>query len=287
MLVSFMFTFAFVIIPSDFKKIIFSFFFLEGGPAANKITTAILLMITRDKHPLLLVENEGFRLLNYLLKPYYLIPSRRTSTRYLETRYNQVREQFVTKLYETLSYCLTCDIWTDITNQSYLGVSIACLLNDLSLLRRNLGVLLLHDSHTGENITVAQNQVTEKFNLQKHKTIAVVSDSAPNMKKGISDSVGTNKSVPCTVYILSHIVPEAFKKVADAGAIIKKVRAVLTAVRRSVDASDYLEYLQNQDGKKEADCSTFKRDIEIQGNSTFYMRERFISLEKYSNPVLK
>lgn len=102
-----------------YKKI-----FSDGGQIADKITLSIMYMISVDKLPLSTVQSRGFKILMKTVAPLYSIPSRKTLTNLLETRYNIMKEQFKEKIKKALSYTLTCDNWTDCTNQSYLGVTI-------------------------------------------------------------------------------------------------------------------------------------------------------------------
>jgi len=68
----------------------------------------------------------------------------------METRYEIMKEQFRKKIKEVSSYTLTYDNWTDVTNQSYLGVTIHYLDADCEMKNGCLGVLPLDKNHTSD-----------------------------------------------------------------------------------------------------------------------------------------
>lgn len=260
--------------------------FPEGGQIADRITLSILYMIAVDKLPLSTVEAKGFKMLMKTTAPLYNIPSRKTITHMMETKYEVMKEQFREKIKEVSSYTLTCDNWTDVTNQSYLGITIYYLGSDCKMKNGCLGVLPLDKNHTSDYLHDSLMRVMEDFHVDSNKIMAVVSDSAANIKSAVNKLVGNNKQLACFAHILSHLVPNALQSIKPAMEIINKVKKIVTLTRHSVVASDELKRLQKRDGKTDRTVLKFIQDVETRWNSTYYMLERFLTLEEYVYPVM-
>jgi len=104
-------------------------------------------MIAKDKEPLSIVEREGFNFFMKVMAPLYHIPDRKTLTKLLDNRYIKAKERYKITLKKALSYTLTCDNWTDCTFQSYLGVTIHYLSEELEMKSGFLGLSAARKSH--------------------------------------------------------------------------------------------------------------------------------------------
>ena len=255
--------------------------FKEGGQTADRITLSIMYMIAIDKLPLSTVEAKGFKMLMKTTAPLYKIPSRKTVTIMIEARYEMMKKQFREKVKELSSYTLTCDNWTDVTNQSYLGVTIHYLGADCEMKNGHLGVLPLDKNHTSDYLHDSLLKVMEDFHVDSNKVKAVVSDSAANIRSAVIKLVGSNRQLPCFAHILSHLVPNALQSIQSAIEIITKVKKIVKLIRHSIVASDELRRLQKRDGKTDGTVLKFIQDVETRWNTTYYMLERFLALEEY------
>ncbi|XP_036142944.1 zinc finger BED domain-containing protein 4-like [Monomorium pharaonis] len=260
--------------------------FMDSGCKSDRITNTILYMLAVDKMPLSAVENKGFKKLMKTIVPLYKVPSRRTVTRLLEDRYKTLKNNFIAKIDGAICYSLTCDNWTDITNQSYLGVTIHYLTDELKMKSGCIGVFPLYKNHTAEYLAKSLNTIIKEFKLNCSKITAIITDSAANIKLAIEKTVGKYKHLACFAHILSHLVPDALTSMSDAQEIIHKVKKIVTTVRKSIVASDELKNLQLRDGKTEGTVLRFIRDVPTRWNSTLYMLDRFLELEKYVYPVI-
>lgn len=149
-------------------------------------------MIAVDNCPLSIVENKGFKALIKTTSPHYNIPSRKTITRELEVKYYEMKNAFRDNIIAGTNHVLTCDIWTDIGNQSYLGITDHYL---TGLERRNgcLGVFPLSERHTADYISQSLQDCLQSFNIETSDITAIVTDCGANMKKAAIDTFGASK----------------------------------------------------------------------------------------------
>lgn len=259
---------------------------IDKGAATQKVTNAILYMIAKTNLPLSIVENEGFRYLMKTAVPLYTIPSRRTITRLMNEKYDVLKNRFKSNLKQDVSYTLTCDIWTDVSNQSYLGVTLHYLKEEIVLTNATVGVFPLNTNHTADYISNTLLSILDSFNIDSNRIVAVVSDSASNMTGAVSDAFGSRKHLPCFAHALSHLVPDAMKVLPRVEDIIAKVKSIVTLTKRSVVASDELKKLQKRDGKTDGTVLMFKQEVPTRWNSKLYMIERFLVLRDYVYPIL-
>jgi len=244
-------------------------------------------MIAVDNASLSIVENDGFKLLMKTAVPLYNLPSRKTITRLMAIKYEMLKKNVKVHLKEVMSYTITCDNWTDISNQSYIGITIHYAMPNGVLKNRCLAVEPLHESHTAAYLSEILLSVLDSFELNPENATAIVSDNAANIKKAVYDSFHRVKHLSCFAHVLSHLVPDvmASNSMTNVRDTITKVRNIVTLVKRSVVASDELKRLQVRDGKTASTALKFIQDVPTRWNSTLYMLERFLILEEYVYPV--
>lgn len=93
---------------------------------ACNINNVIMYMIAKDHLPLSIVDNEEFQQLMKTVVPLYAVLSRKTITKLLDSKYEVLKGKFIKNIQKALSFTLTCDIWTDVSNKNYLDVTCAC-----------------------------------------------------------------------------------------------------------------------------------------------------------------
>ncbi|KAG5339161.1 ZBED1 protein, partial [Acromyrmex charruanus] len=157
-------------------------------------------------------ENDGFNLLMKTVSLLYNLPSRKTITKMIKTRYDVLK-----------------DIWTDISNQSYLGITMHYQSMDLTMKSVCVGVFPLDAHHTAEYIV--------DFLLKK--AISLI-----NKQKGV-------KQIGCFAHTMSHLISDALHTIPVTKNIIAKVKTIVGLARRNVVASDELKRLQICDDKSE------------------------------------
>lgn len=261
------------------------FVFVDGGITACYVTNLISFMIVKDNCPLSTVENVGFKQLMKGLAPLYEVPSRKTITSLLDAKYKVLKNKFINDIKHVSSFTLTCDIWTDISNKSYLGIRIHYLKSDITFAKSIIGVVLLEENHAAQYINDMLLATLDDFKIDRSKITAIVTDSAPNMINAVNYTFN-NKHIPYMAHVLAHLVPDSLKKTSFVQEVITKVKNIVTLVRKSIVATDELARLQKRDGKTEGTILKLKMDVPTRWNSTFYMIERFLLLRAYIYPVI-
>lgn len=249
-------------------------------------------MMAVDQLPFSTVDKRGFRYFMKTVAPLYDLRGRKTFTSLMDSRYLTLKENLILKLDAAICFSITCDNWTDIKSQSYLGVTGHFLMPDLTIINANIGVFPLDERHTAEYLKESLQNVFDEFKSKKSKLMCVTADDAANIKRALQDFAGPGKQLGCYAHILSHLVPDALKfddpEMKKLLEIIGRVRSIVSFVKRSICASDELKRLQMiLDGKADGDCLHFKKDMEVRWNSTLFMIERYLELEKHVGPVLR
>lgn len=253
-------------------------------------------MLAKTCSPTSFVENDGFLTLMKTIPPLYSVPSRKTISTMQQNKYNVIKKSVMARLKSVNSYCLTADNWTDISNQSYLGVTFHYVFNDLEMKSQCLGVMPLYDRHNSKLLAEQIMTVLESFEIDPKNLTAIITDKAANIRKAVLDIFGESRRLPCAAHSLPHLVPDALNKCAEdekalqefssAGekppqidSVILKVKTIVKLVRHSVVASDKLKKLQENDGKN---VLKLIMEVPTRWNSTYSMIERFILLEEYA-----
>ncbi|XP_066602495.1 E3 SUMO-protein ligase ZBED1-like, partial [Prorops nasuta] len=270
-------------ITSAFEKINS---FSKGGSTTETITNKIMYMILVDYCPINIVEKKGFRSLMKSVVPLYKVPSRKTITNLLDFTYEQKKERFIDNMSEVMNITLTCDIWSDISNKSYLSLTIHYL--DTTKNEMKNGTLCaspLEESHTSDYLVEIIKANLDSFKICHERINTIITDNGANIKKAAILLFGPQKHLSCIAHLFSHIVPDALKEIPSLQNIIAKVKAIVTLTKRSTSVSDELIRLQVRDGKTEDTALKFKQDVPTRWNSTYYMLERFLILKDYVYPI--
>ncbi|GAB1865890.1 Zinc finger BED domain-containing protein 1-like [Camponotus japonicus] len=186
--------------------------FESGGSSATKITNAMLFMIAADNCLLSTVENKGFRVLMKITAPLYKVLNRKSITKEIELKYHEMKNVFRKNLAAGTTHTLTCDIWTDTSNQSYLGITDHYLTTELEIKNGCLGVLPLSERHTADYILRNLRDCLQSFGIETSHVTTIITDCGANIKKAVIDTFDASKHIPCfAVFVLSHVVPSIMK----------------------------------------------------------------------------
>ncbi|XP_015120597.1 uncharacterized protein LOC107043565 [Diachasma alloeum] len=189
------------------------------------------------------MERQGFQQFVKVTSPHYTPPSRRTLTRLLDHRYDHAKQSYCPTLQKAICYTLTCDNWIDCTFQSYLGVTINYLTEDLKLENACLGVFPLDKNHTAQYLSDCFESVIADFGLDKNKIMAITSDGAANIRSAVQKIVSPDRQIWCFTHFISYIVPKVLKAMEQLTELIDTVRQFVVPFKQSVVAADELRKL--------------------------------------------
>ncbi|CAG8853991.1 18318_t:CDS:2, partial [Gigaspora margarita] len=136
---------------------------------------------TLDKFlPFSIVNNPYFILMLNTLDARYLIPCRQTIRTEILNKYDHMRKIILEELEKPKKVSITCDIWSSITMQSYLGVTVHFINSEWQLQHFLLDLLPLNRQHTAVNIQQAIMQVLDHAKIT-NKLLGITTDNAQSM----------------------------------------------------------------------------------------------------------
>ena len=145
---------------------------------AKHITKLICNVIVGDLRPVNLVEGNHFQKLIKELAAGYELPSGTTFTRRIEDSYLECKQKIINRLKVFKNISLTTDMWTNINNESFLGITAHSIdATTFSLHSYVLATKQVMDSHTGDNLVTWIEQILEDFEVSPYQVDAVVSDN--------------------------------------------------------------------------------------------------------------
>ncbi|KAL1246589.1 hypothetical protein QQF64_034552 [Cirrhinus molitorella] len=175
----------------------------SGEGRKKELDDALVTMIVKDLQPFSIVEDEGFQELVKKLDPTYVLPSRKTVKLMVRQKYQEEKQKAMEHLKNIPSVCLTADMWTSLTMESYLGVTCHYTDSSTELGSVVLGVSKFPKQHTADNIKEALSDVISDWGLTG-SVAAMVTDYAANIVSGIQ-KLGLHH-LPCFAHTINLIV---------------------------------------------------------------------------------
>lgn len=204
-------------------------------------------------------------------------------TKQLDEKFENVKLFLKTKLNQIEWMSLTSDIWTDVLNtKSYICLT-AHYVKDLSMESIIFAVKPLEIDHTSENIKMIIEDILLDWNLNKEKIVCTVTDGAASIVKAFHDMFGKNKHLHCFAHLLNLMVSDSFANSNAVADIISEIKGIVTFFKQSVKAADRL---RNEQVKAEVPILKLKQEVKTRWNSTYYMLERFLTLNRFIVMVL-
>ena len=188
------------------------------------IEEELALWLCNSLRPFSLVEDEGF--LKVLEKVqscvgFYKPSSRRTMTETIQKMAATKRYQLKQEVVKDVDYyCITTDIWTSMTQDAYLAVTLHYINQDFKLEERTLETISFPGKHSGLHISTKLREILFTFNLPLEKCSMVVRDNGSNVKlatKNLFSSTGAlletmkTRSMGCFAHTLHLILCMALR----------------------------------------------------------------------------
>ena len=248
--------------------------FHKDDPRNKELTNALLLYIAGDLCPLSVVESPYFRNLMKKAEPRFKVPSRKhLSDRLLNEKADEIKNKVKEELKRAESVCLTVDLWSNKQMKGFIGITGHYIL-DWKIKSVMISCKRFKQKHTAENIRHEYEEIISSFDINK-KILCVTSDNAANMVKAFdfslpgyeneknvdecsddedndeNDAFELNdkmkddilpKHARCYAHTLQLVVNDGLRECnSNLRNVISKVSSVVKFVRKSVNASDFLE----------------------------------------------
>ena len=233
-------------------------------------------MLAVDKLPTSFVEGKGIRKLLGFLAPSYNIPCAQTFRNKLKAKYETLKEVSEKKIEDASYYSATGDIWTDINNISYLGVTVH-FVSDFRMNSVALALFPLNDSHTAVYIEESLRNVFQGWNIPLDKVISMTTDGAPNMTNAIKrlfKDRPNETGIWCAAHRLDLAAKSAVKS-ATIKPVLEKIKDLAAFFKRSVNAADALRSAQ----KESPTPLKLFQDVPTRWNSTYSPLERYLKIK--------
>ena len=248
-------------------------------------TQAVIEWIVLDIQPFKVIEGEAFRKMILELDPYYVIPTRNTVKSIIKKAFEKRRtsiKEFVKNISGKISF--TTDIWSSLKTEGFLGITIHYVNENWILKHFTLDIFRFKGSHTGQAIANEIYKIILDFGLET-KAMAITTDNGSNMVAGANIlkeklSLDTFVHCRCVAHVLNLIVTTGLEILKIS---IKKLRKLITVIRKSTKVLEELENLFNIEGKQ------FLRpilDCKTRWNSTYQMINRACFLKEYIQMAL-
>jgi hypothetical protein len=165
----------------------------EGLPRkSSAIDYYLIRFIACTNQPLVLVENPFFKDFVESLNRSYKIPCRTTVSKKIVQMRHEKETEIKTELDQINHAVITCDNWTSISNQSYLGLTVHYINSAFKMCSKVLGLKYVEGNNSGKSLKEKIDGILAKWNLDG-KVKYVVSDNGSNIKLAIGLMKG-NKS---------------------------------------------------------------------------------------------
>ena len=236
---------------------------------------SIILFIILDCQPLNILRNNAFRDMLHNFEPGFKIPTEERCKVMIQNSYNWTRDNLQELLKSDANTVnITTDIWTSCRNDSYIGVTISWLNQNMELNETLISIKLLPSPHTSENIQICLESILEMWNL-KEKCFAATTDNAANIKKAIS-LMNNNRiiNIGCAAHTLHLSVMKGLEVIKH---FTKRVNNLILFFASSPKQIDRLKKAQEERGFPK--LLEVLQDVRTRWNSSYLAWKRLLELK--------
>ncbi|CAB5191218.1 unnamed protein product [Rhizophagus irregularis] len=209
---------------------------------------SLITFIILDCQPLNILRNNAFWNMLHKFEPGFRIPTEEKCKKMKYDSYNWTKDQLQELLKSSAnSINFTTDMWTSRRNDSYIGVTISWLDQEMKLHEALISIKLLPNPHTAENIKNCLENSFEEWNL-KGKCFAATTDSGANVKKAISLMNNITRLNVCTRWNSFYL---AWKRLLELKVAIQWLANTLylAYTKNDKDDGDYLKLIALTENK--------------------------------------
>lgn len=172
----------------------------------NKINELLAQFIAGAMLPVSVVQSpELIALLGYL-EPSYKVPCRQTMTGILDAMALRRKDEIKNQLSKADGIVGTTDVWSSITNDSYLSLTVSYVTDEWQMATAVLSNVLLTERHTAAVLATEIGTEAKEWGIAS-KMHAIVHDGASNMTKIGAENGWTD--IYCAAHRLHLVVTDA------------------------------------------------------------------------------
>ena len=246
--------------------------------------------VARDMRPINVVEGEGFRDLIHTLEPGYTVPRRATVMAGVHTKFESTKAVVSNLINSCESVSLTTDIWTSLTMEAYLTVTVHFVTADWRLECFVLETKKMAKSHTAANIEEILSEIISDWAIPRNTVASIVHDNGSNIVK-CTDQMnedpawGGVKGVRCAGHTLQLCINAALKKYDNVTRTVAAAKRLVTHFKKSAKATTALIEKQ-KDPALPVKCHKLIQEVGTRWNSTYMMLQRLIEQREAVAAVL-
>jgi hypothetical protein len=234
---------------------------------------SLITFIILDCQPLNILRNVAFRDMLHEFEPGFKIPSEDRCKKMIQESYNWTRDHLQELLKSSAnSINITTDLWTSRRNDSYIGVTVSWIDQDIELHEALISIKLLPNPHTAENIKDCLESILNEWNL-KGKCFAATTDNGANIKKAIS-LMNTVKRIGCAAHTMHLSVTKSLEPIKP---FIKRVNNLILFFALSPKQNERLKNAQKE--RKFPKILEIIQDVCTRWNSSYLAWKRLLELK--------
>ncbi|XP_063227428.1 zinc finger BED domain-containing protein 4-like [Bacillus rossius redtenbacheri] len=244
--------------------------FPRGDKRQTDIVKLIAKMICVDGQPISVIENRGFKELVNHLEPRFSMPSRKSlANEVIPQMYNDVLNEVKDKLSIEEYVALTTDLWTSVSNDDYLSLTVHYL--DQNFIWHHLCVEVVpfpEVSHTADNICSFITEVLADWQLSE-KVVAILRDNGRNITAGLEQSAFVH--VACIAHTLQLVLKDGLLSHKIVTNLLPQCRRLVGHFKHSARATKILKQCQTTASVPQ---HRLIQDEPTRWNSTLHMLKR-------------
>ena len=237
-------------------------------PKQKKFRKFVRNWTIRDKRPLNICQDKGFRDIIDLADNQLCVPSRSTVTRDIRKLYLEKKKETREKFKEVKYFSCTNDAGTSLGGHSFVDVNVHYLTEDFDMEKKVVAVNAIK-SKKAKDYRKTVDSVLEDHSI-KEKVFSFTTDNEPTMLSTFSRKERNG--------CFAHIESKATQKATESTETLKKIRKKFRKIAgKSKKSSKFLRQIAQEQRNRGLKERTIKQEIKTRFTSTHTMIRSFLN----------